>query len=98
MLGAYPGFHGNIEVFLSIQPTAVKGVIVASIVNHAIRAAKPAPELVPAAQDTTEREAKVKDWMDVIRPNLVLHTRIVKIVAHFRDGHLNDCVISEDER
>jgi len=97
MTGAFPGFHGNVEVMLSIQPVAVQGVIVAAIRNHAIRmaSAKPGPELVSATQATTPREDKVKEWIDVIRPNLVLRTRIVKIVAHFRDGVLGTCEIAE---
>ena len=95
MTGAFPGFHGNITVMLSIQPTAVQGVVVVAYRNTSIRAGKPGPELVRATEAHTPRENKVREWIDVIRPNLVLRTKIVKIVAHFRDGECDTCEISE---
>jgi hypothetical protein len=96
LTGAFPGFYGNVELFLSITPRAAEGVIVCAIRNHSIRAHK--LELVTTATEAvTDREAKVRDWMDTISPALVLRTRIVKIVGHFKDGMLSECQVTENE-
>lgn len=94
---ARPGFYGQCEIQLALEPKALEGVAFIILRQQKVRSTDQ-PDRVNAMQQETERELAVKKVVDTISRQLRLRLSTVKIVGHFADGMLNNCEIVDEER
>ena len=94
---AQPGFYGQCEIQLALEPKALEGVAFIIMRQRKVRSTD-APDRVNAAQQETERELAVKKVVGNISRQLRLRLSTVKIVAHFADGMVSNCDLIDEER
>lgn len=94
---ARPGFYGQCEIQLALEPKALEGIAFIILRQQKIRSSDQ-PDRMNAMQQETERELAVKKVVGNISRQLRLRLSTVKIVGHFTDGMLNNCEIVDEER
>lgn len=93
---AQPGYYGQCEIQLGLEPKALEGVAFIIMRQRTVRSSDP-PDRVTADQEETEREAAVKKVVRSVSDQLRLRLSTVKIVGHFSDGKINDLKIVEEQ-
>jgi hypothetical protein len=94
---AQPGFYGQTEISIMLIPKALEGVVFIVAHNRTLRATN-GSETVSAAQQDTDRERAVQKVVDDITNKLHLRAEVVKIVGHYKDGHLLNYEIVDEHR
>ena len=93
---AQPGYYGQCEIQLALDPEALKGVAFIVMRERTVRSTDP-PLRVSAAPEDTEREAAVKKMVQSVSEQLRLKLTTGKIIGHFKDGKLSDLRIIEEQ-